>query len=103
MAIHPRPTRIDDESQIRERLMEDRALGRHAVFFVTGEGDVMPNGVEEASGHVIDEQGRVFAFWLGWDARRKAPTFTEWEAVEPESAWLESAEYRHARQHVGLS
>ena len=62
----------------------------------------MPNGVEEASGQVVDEQGRVFAFWLGWDARRKTPAFTEWEEVEPEPAWLESAEYRHARERVGL-
>ena len=55
------------------------------------------------SWHVIDEQGRVYAFWLGWDDRRQSPAFTEWEEVEPESNWLESTEYRQARERVGLN
>jgi hypothetical protein len=103
MAIHSRARPVDNEAQILERLVKDRVLGRHAFFFVTGEGDLMPNGVEEASGQVVDEQGHIFAFWLGWDARRQRPAFTEWEQVEPEPAWLENAEYRHARERVGLT
>src|SRR3712207_3336157 len=77
-------------------------LGRYALFFVTGEGEIMPSGVKDASGHVIDEQGRVLAFWLGWDGRQQKPVLTEWEEVEPEPHWLESAEYRQARKRVGL-
>jgi len=62
----------------------------------------MPNGVEDASGHVIDKHGRVYAFWLGWDDLQQAPAFTMWEEVEPEPGWLENAEYRQARERVGL-
>jgi hypothetical protein len=102
MVIHSRSRQVDDDAQILEHLVKGLKLGRHAFFYVTGEGDIMPNGVEEASGHVIDERGRVFAFWLGCDDRRKVPIFTEWEEVQPESSWLESSEYRHARECVGL-
>ncbi|HZO31628.1 MAG TPA: hypothetical protein VFH48_37180 [Chloroflexota bacterium] len=45
----------------------------------------------------------MYAFWLGWDDRRQAPAFTEWEEVEPEPTWLESTEYRQARERVGLN
>ena len=102
MAIHSGSRQVNDEAQILERLVQDRRLGRHAFFFVTGEGEIMPNGVEDASGHVIDERGRVYAFWLGWDDRRQAPAFTAWEEVEPEPGWSESSEYRQARERVGL-
>lgn len=102
MAIQSSSRRIDDEAEILEALVDARRIGRHAFFFVTGEGEVMPNGVEDASGHVIDEHGRVYAFWLGWDARRNEPTFTEWEEVTPEPSWSQSAEYRHARKCAGL-
>jgi hypothetical protein len=102
VAVHSSSRQVDDESQILEYLVKGRHLGRHAFFFVAGEGEIMPNGIEEASGHVVDEHGRVFAFWLGWDDQRQAPAFTEWEEVESEPTWLESAEYRHARKSVGL-
>jgi hypothetical protein len=102
MAAQPRPHPTDDEAAILDRLVHARRIGRHAFFFVTGEGDLMPNGVEEASGHVIDERGRVYAFWLGWDDRKRAPAFTEWEEVTPEDAWCQSAEYRTARERIGL-
>jgi hypothetical protein len=102
MAAQPTVRPMDNEADILEWLVQARQLGCHAFFFVTGEGDLMPNGVEEASGHVIDEHGRVYAFWLGWDDRRREPAFTEWEEVTPEPAWCESAEYRQARERLGL-
>ena len=102
MAIHKDSQKAQDETQILEHLVAVRKLGRHAFFFVTGEGEIMPNGIEDASGYVIDEHGRVFAFWLGWDDRLQESAFTEWEAVEPEPGWLQSAEYRQARAQVGL-
>jgi hypothetical protein len=102
VAIYQSSRQVDDEAQILEQLVRDRRLGRHAFFFVTGEGEFMPNGIEDASGHVIGEDGRVYAFWLGWDDQRQAPAFTEWEEVEPEPAWSESREYRQARERAGL-
>jgi hypothetical protein len=103
MAIHRPARQVEDGAQILEQLAGARELGRHAFFFVTGEGEIMPNGVEDASGHVIDEHGRIFAFWLGWDEQKQAAAFTEWEEVEPEPGWLQSAEYRQARAGVGLA
>jgi hypothetical protein len=102
VAIHPRSRQVVDEAKVLAELAVGRGLRRHAFFFVTDEGEVMPNGVEDASGYVIDEQGRIYAFWLGWNASEHVPTFTEWEEVAPEPAWAESAEYRQARTHVGL-
>jgi|SRR5215216_6542902 hypothetical protein len=102
MATQPDVRTFDDEADILDRLVESRRIGRHAFFFVTGEGEIMPNGVEEASGHVIDERGRVYAFWLGWDDLQRAPVFTEWEEVTPEVAWCESVEYRQARERLRL-
>lgn len=102
MAAQPDVHPLDDEAAILDYLIGARRIGRHAFFFVTGEGDTMPNGVEEASGHVLDERGRVYAFWLGWDDRQGAPALTEWEEVAPEAGWAESAEYRRAREQVGL-
>ena len=102
MAIHPRSQRITPEGQLLDTLVKARGLGKHAFFFVTGEDECLPNGIESTSGFVIDERGRVFSFWTGWDSEREEPTFTEWEQVEPEPGWLQSAEYRQARQQVGL-
>lgn len=84
-----------------DQMVKARGLERYA-FFVTGEDDHMPNGIESSSGFVIDGQGRVFSFWTGWDNDRQGPAFTEWDQVEPEPAWANSAEYRQARQQVGL-
>ena len=85
-----------------DALVRSKGLGRFAYFFVTGEGTFFPNGIEEASGSVIDDQGRVFDFWTAWDAQRGEVAFETWEQVEPSPRWLESAEYRRARERVGL-
>ena len=79
----------------------------YALFFVTGEGRYLPisvsgDEVEETSGYVLDRQGRVFSFWLGWDAQAKVPALTEWAPAEPEAHWRRSAEYRRACARVGL-
>jgi hypothetical protein len=89
------------EAEVLHRLVRDRGLRRYGLFFVTQEGRRLPDGSEDASGYVLDESGRTFFFWLGWDAHH-GPTFTQWEQVEPEPAWMESAEYRRARDQVRL-
>ena len=84
-------------------ISRERIHGRYALFFVTGEGVLLPDGTEEESGYVIDEFGRVFSFWTGWDDERGEVVFSEWEPVNPEPHWSRSAEYRSARRSVGLS
>lgn len=103
--VRPRPR----QHQILHQLIQEQGLaeGEYTLFFVTGEGRYLPisapgNEVEELSGYVIDQRGQVFSFWLGWDAQTNAPALTEWEAVAPESHWRRSAEFRRARERVGL-
>jgi hypothetical protein len=105
MAIYP-DTRTSDrpvtrEAQVLERLLAARGIGPHALFFVSGEGEFFPNGIEESSGFVVDHEGRVYSFWTGWDAERDEVGFTEWEQVEPEPSWREDEEYRQALEAVG--
>ncbi len=88
---------------VEARLAEEHPAQRYALFFVSGEGELLPGGYEEASGHLIDEHGHVFAFWFGWDPTQAAPALTEWYRDEPEEHWLRSDEYRRARRAVGLT
>jgi hypothetical protein len=102
MSIHSRSQPITREGKLLDRLARARGLKRYAFFFVTGEDDLLPNGVETSSGFVIDDHGRVFSFWTGWDMDCQEPTFSDWERIEPEPGWENSREYRQARQQVGL-
>lgn len=83
-------------------LVRERGLERFAYFFVTGEGAFFPNGEEEASGYVLNEDGRVFFFWVAWDEARGQPRFSTWEEETPEPDWADADEYREARNAVGL-
>lgn len=86
-----------------ERLVRERGLGRFALFFVTGEGEYLPNGDEEQSGYVIDDQGQAYAFWTGWDDAQRAVVFSEWEPVDVEVEWAGLAEFERARVAAGLT
>ena len=86
-----------------ERLVRDRGLRRFGLFFVTGEGEYLPNGDEERSGYVIDDQGRAYSFWTGWDQVRQEIVFSEWEPVATEVEWDGVAEFERARVEAGLS
>jgi len=102
MAIQ-RGDRSHTETDVLERLIRGQNVGRHAFFFVSGEGITMPNGVEEESGYVIDEQARIFSFWLGWDEVRGEPVLETWERVEAEPHWLDEPEYRRALKSLKLA
>lgn len=93
---------VEGSAERLEALIAERVTGRYAYFFVTPEGRALPDGTEDESGFVIDERGRVFAFWTAWDAARNDVTFESWEEDEPEPFWAEIAEYRRARASVGL-
>lgn len=85
-----------------DSLVRGRGLQTFAYFFVTGEGEVLPNGVEAASGHVIDDSGHIYRFWTGWNGEAGQPWFRIWKPTTPEPRWDHSAEYQRARQEVGL-
>lgn len=86
-----------------DRLMRRQGLDRYAFFLVTGEGRFFPNGLEDASGRIIDDHGRVFSFWTGWDDDLGEETLIRWRQIEPQPRWERSREYRAAREAVGLT
>jgi hypothetical protein len=86
-----------------ERLIQERGLRRFALFFVAGEDDLLPNGDEEKSGYIIDDQGQIYSFWTGWDAERQTVVLAEWEVVDEEPAWRGVSEYERARVSAGLA
>ena len=91
------------ETKRLDRLIRQQGLKRYALFLVSGEGMRLPDASEDASGYVIDELGRVFFFWLGWDGECQGVTFSEWEQVGSEPDWARIGEYGRARRAVGLS
>lgn len=97
-ATQPHPLR----ESVLHRLIRERGLERFELFFVTGEGRGLPGGLEETSGCVVDAEGRVFSFWMGWDPEQHRLALTEWEAEDPDPRWDRIAEYRRARQALGL-
>ncbi len=84
------------------RLVMDQGIATFVPFLVTGEGNFLPNGVEESSGYVLDATGRVFRFWLAWDAEREAPVLSVWRPVESSARWETHPEYVRARETLGL-
>jgi hypothetical protein len=102
MASRPDSRPATREAQVLDRLITARGIGQYGLFFVRGEGEFFPNGVEESSGFVVDGQGRVYSFWTGWDEARQEVHFSTWEQVEPEPEWLEDEQSLQAREAVGL-
>lgn len=87
-------------------LIGERGLlpGHPTLFFVTGEGQYLPGAseIEETSGCVLDDRGRVFSFWLRRDPIAQRPALTEWGEEAPEPTWATVAEYQRARKRLGL-
>ena len=80
-----------------------RGLKRFAFFGTCGEGRIYPNGVEEASGYVLNGDGRVWSFWTGWDDAGQHVVIDEWteESITPLLA--SGHEYERARRELGLA
>ena len=76
-------------------------MRRYGLFLTTGEGKEMPNGEEEASGYVVDSEGRTYRYWLGWDRSRHEPAFTRWDQTQPKTDWLDDGEYLQALKDAG--
>lgn len=84
-----------------EALLSAKLPGkRFGVFFSSGEGRFMPNGREDCSGEVVDEDGRHYTFWTAWVDGREGLDW--WYEVEADASWPVSAEYREARRAAGL-
>jgi hypothetical protein len=96
----PQRMRRDAYRATLDALIRSKDVGRFAFFDTTIEGRIYPNGMDETSGSIVDERGRVFEFWTAWDAGRGAPAFKFWREVDP--AKESGAEYRRAREELGL-
>jgi hypothetical protein len=99
---NPAPRARTGREGVLDRLLREKGLERYALFFMTGEGEMLPDGSEKLSGCVIDDRGSVHSFWLGWSAELGQPVLTAWDEERPEASWLQSAEYRSARAAIGL-
>ena len=106
MAIRRKPVELTAEQKrqldVLRDLVRGKGLDRFAFFLTSVEGLFMPDDTEEVSGCVVDGQGRVFSFWMEWDAEEGAPTLGQWEQIEPQPHWAEIREYQRARKAVGL-
>ena len=77
---------------------------RYTFFFTSGEGRYLPGTrIEESSGYVLDQLGRVYFYWLGWDAEVGAPALIRWRTEVPSASWQDDAEYGRARARLGLA
>ena len=94
--------RFERSIEAIHRLIAERGLGQHALLGEVNEGTIFPDGTEAMSGHVVDEHGRTYAFWTGWDTERQGPVFLTWREATPEPRWLTDEEYLAARRAVGL-
>ena len=87
---------------ILHKLLREKGLERYALFFLSSEDNQLPGGLEETSGFVIDDRGRIHYFWMGWDDEQGSVALTKWKRATPETHWRQSAEYRRARAAAGL-
>jgi hypothetical protein len=82
--------------------VEGLGLKRFAFFGTSIEGKIYPDGIEERSGFVLNEDGRIWGFWTGWDDDRQQVVIDEWWE-EPVTPLLTSGrEYERARRELGL-
>lgn len=103
-ATAPSPTRApaaEQRSALRAALIA-HGLHRFAVFGTSVEGRIYPNGIEERSGSVLNEDGRIWFFWTGWDEERQAVFIDEWIEEEPTPRLTSGREYEQARRQLGL-
>ncbi len=89
--------------------LRDRGFlpGGYAFFFTTGEGRFLPGStdddpIEETSGYIVTNEGEHYLFWFGWNDNGNCPAITHLKLVQPDPNWMNSTEYREARQEVGL-
>jgi hypothetical protein len=110
MSAEYSPRRGARQTELLHQCLRERsglAPEDYTLFFTTGEGRFLPishlgDDVEEVSGFLLDRQGRVFYFWFGWDPVHQAPSLITWEQTHAEPHWAQSAEYRRARERLGL-
>jgi hypothetical protein len=85
-----------------ERLVKAKGHARFELFLTQREGIDLPNGMEAVSGFVLVADGRVFGFWLGWDAPDNVPALEPWYAVkDPAAKFADVTEYQRARRLLG--
>ena len=98
------------------RLLKQKGIGRYVIFDSNDEASkLLPGGFYPCSGTLIAADGRMFEFWLDWEAAKGDYTLgdapltpsdrTYWREVEP-SSYERRIEYREpvarARQQLGL-
>jgi hypothetical protein len=101
MAIHRQIRGQKHQDDVLDRLLRERGIDRYGLFLVSGEGRILPGGVEATSGYVVDEAGAIHFFWMDWESTRNRINLTRWHEVAPDPAWLDEPEYCLALEAAG--
>jgi hypothetical protein len=98
------------QDEILHSLIQKKGLtpGHYAVFFAVGDGKALPSDqpgeqFEAGTGYVLNTTGDVYFYRFDWNDTAHTVALTEWTLVEPQAHWRRSAEYRRARERVGLT
>ncbi len=101
--MRDRPADPERMRSALDALVRAKGLERWAYFGTTVEGIALGDDLEEYSGSVVDERGRVFDFWMGADPNTGQPALTTWREVDPTPEWPRGTGYRRARERLGLA
>jgi len=99
--LPPRASHHVQRSALREAIAA-WGVGRFALFGASEEGLIYPNGVDEVSGLVLNEQGRLWSFWTGWGDERQAVRIDSWDEGPITPVLTSGHEYQRARHELGL-
>lgn len=90
-----------------DTLIREKGIMRYGVFFSTVEGGIFPDGSYDGSGYVIDQDGRIYSYWIGWDTNLGRAVFSEWREIDNargfDRAVADDPEYMAAYEAAGLS
>ena len=90
-----------------DALIREKGITRYGVFFSTVGGEIFPDGSYDGSGNVIDQDGRIFGYWIGWDVDMGRAVFSEWREIKKSRAFdravADDPEYMAAYEAAGLT
>ena len=92
---------------IIHRLLAEKGITRYVIFDVVEEASkVLPGRIYPVSGLVLIDDGRVFGYWLDWNADKGDYTLGDEDDFwyeEDVSAFEDDWDYKEAKKKLELS